>query len=257
MEKNNIGWAFWPMKKIENLAGVTSVSSTPEYEKLLHYWKNGGTKPTEAFAKSALMQIAENFKMENLTIRYDVIDAMFRQAQTSDTKKYKNHSLPGKVFATEYDLGQNGYAYFDKDIANYDGTKFTKWNKGGAMRNDGVDIQSCNDSVTNGFQVSFIEDDEWLQYTIEMVSEKVFDVDIRYSSDEVGGKLFLKDENGKISESIEIPFSGGINSWQTLTLKNVVLKQGINKIKVHFEKGNFNLNFLEFKNPGRTSGLKK
>jgi hypothetical protein len=25
--------------------------------------------------------------------------------------------LPGKVFATEYDLGQNGFAYLDKDIA--------------------------------------------------------------------------------------------------------------------------------------------
>ncbi|HZJ37297.1 MAG TPA: cellulase family glycosylhydrolase [Gillisia sp.] len=257
MEKNNIGWAFWPMKKIENLAGVTSVSSTPEYEQLLNYWKNGGTKPTEAFAKSALMQIAENFKMEKLTIRNDVIDAMFRQVQTTNTKKYKEHILPGIVFATDYDLGQNGYAYLDKDIANYDGTKFTKWNKGGLMRNDGVDIQSCNDSVTNGFQVGFIEDDEWLQFTIEMASEKVFDVDIRYSSDSAGGKLFLKDENGKISESIEIPFSGGINNWQTLTLRNVLLKQGTNKIGIYFEKGNFNLNFLEFKNPGRTSGLKK
>lgn len=251
MEKNNIGWAFWPMKKIENLAGVTSVSTTPEYEQLLDYWKNGGTKPTEAFAKSALMQIAENFKMERLTVRYDVIDAMFRQVQTTDTKKYKNHMLPGKVFATDFDLGQNRYAYFDHDVANFDGTKFTKWNKGGLMRNDGVDIQSCNDSVTNGFQVGFIEDDEWLQYTIELASEKVFDVDIRYSSEEAGGKLFLKDENGKISETMEIPFSGGVDNWQTLTLKNVVLKQGVNKIRVYFENGNFNFNFLEFKEPGK------
>ena len=257
MEENNIGWAFWPMKKIENLAGITSVSSTPEYEQLLDYWKNGGTKPNEAFAKSALMQVAENFKMEKLTIRYDVIDAMFRQVQTSATNKYKEHSLPGIIFATNYDFGKNGCAYFDKDTANYDGTTFTKWNKGGLKRNDGVDINSCKDSINNGFQVSSIEDGEWLQYTIDSDSEKLFEVDIRYSSDEARGKLFLKDENGKISESIEIPFSGGNNNWQTLTLKNVLLKEGSNKIKVYFEKGNFNLNFLEFKTPEKISQREK
>ena len=257
VESNNIGWAFWPMKKIDNLAGVTSVTKTPEYEQLLQYWEKGGTKPSVAFAKSALMQIAENYKMEHVTIKYDVIDAMFRQVQTTDTKKYKNHSLPGKIFATEYDLGQNGYAYFDKDIANYDGTKFTKWNKGGAMRNDGVDIQPCNDKSTNGFQISFIEDGEWLQYTFEISVEKVFDLDIRFASAKVGGKLYLEDENGKIAETVTIPSSGGFNKWQTLTLKNVVLKKGTNKVKVHFEKGNFNLNYLEFKNPRSTiSSLK-
>lgn len=254
MESNNIGWAFWPMKKIENLAGVSSVTTTPEYEQLLKYWNKGGTKPTAPFAKKALLKIAENFKMEKLIIRHDVIDAMFRQAQTTDTKKYKNHTLPGKVFATEYDLGQNGFAYLDKDVANYEGTKFTKWNKGGAMRNDGVDIQSCNDKVTNGFHVVFIEDNEWLQYTVDLNTEKSFEVDIRYSSEVDGGKLFLKDEKGQISETTAIPSTGGINNWQTLSLKNVVLRQGTNKIRVYFEKGNFNLNFLEFKNP---SELKK
>lgn len=233
---------------------MTSVTKTPEYEQLLQYWTTGKSKPTVAFAKKALMQIAKNYKMKNLTIRYDIIDAMFRQVQTTDTKKYKNHTLPGKVFATEYDLGQNGFAYFDKDVANYDGTKFTKWNKGGAMRNDGVDIESCNDKITNGFHVAFIEDGEWLQYTVEVKAKTPFDVAVRYASDVAGGKLYLEDENGQISETIAIPSSGGKNNWQTITLKNVVLKQGTNKVKVHFEKGNFNLNFLEFKNP---NGLKK
>ncbi|WP_291121539.1 carbohydrate-binding domain-containing protein, partial [Flavobacterium sp. UBA6026] len=76
----------------------------------------------------------------------------------------------------------------------------------------------------------------------------------RYSSDVAGGKLYLEDEKGKIAETITIPSSGGLNIWKTVTLKNVVLKKGTNKIKVHFEKGNFNLNFLEFKNSG--TGLK-
>jgi hypothetical protein len=248
MESNNIGWAFWPMKKIENLAGVTSVTKTADYDKLLKYWQNQGEKPNTDFAKKILMQIAENYKMEHLTIRYDVIDAMFRQVQTNETKKYKDHPLPGKIYATEYDLGQNGYAYLDKDIANYDGTKFTKWNKGGFMRNDGVDIELCNDTTTNGFHVAYIEDGEWLQYTVDVEKQTTFDVAIRYASNIAGGKLYLEDKKERLSKSITIPSSGGINNWKTVILKKVILKPGIHKIKVHFEKGNFNLNYMEFRN---------
>lgn len=247
IESNNIGWAFWPMKKIENLAGVTSVTKPEGYDKILEYWKNGGEKPNVNFAKKVLMQMAANYKMEHLTIRHDVIDAMFRQVQTNDTKKYKNHQLPGRVYATEYDLGQNGFAYSDNDIANYDGTKFTQWNKGGKMRNDGVDIESCTDKETNGFQVAFIENKEWLQFTVDVKKEANFDAAVRYSSEKAGGKLYLEQDNVRISESINLPISGGLTTWKTVTLKNVTLKQGVNKIRVNFEGGNFNLNFLEFK----------
>jgi hypothetical protein len=247
MESNNIGWAFWPMKKIENLAGVTSVTKPAGYDKILNYWKNGGEKPSQEFSKKVLMQMAENYKMEHLTIRYDVIDAMFRHVQTNDTKKYKNYVVPGKVFATEFDLGQNGFAYSDKDVANYDGTKFTQWNKGGKMRNDGVDIVTCTDKITNGFQVSFIEAGEWLQFTIDVKKQNIYNVEARYSSEKAGGKLYLEQDGKKISETAELPVTGGETVWETVVLKNVALKQGINKIRIHFEGGNFNLNFLEFK----------
>jgi len=250
METNNIGWAWWPMKKIESIAGPAAVKKTPEYEQLLNYWKNNGTTPTVTFAKNALMQIAENYKMENVTVKPDVIDAMFRQVQTTETKKYKNHPLPGKVFATEYDLGQNGHAYFDKDVANYrtDTGVFSDWNKGWAMRNDGVDIQACNDNVTNGFQVGYIDIGEWLLYTLDVNADTAFDVDIRYASPSNTGKLRLENASGTISETITLPASGGYTTWQTATLTDVILKQGTNKIKVYFEGELFNLNFIEFKN---------
>jgi endoglucanase len=247
MESNNIGWAFWPMKKIENIAGIASVTKTPQYDQLLNYWKNGGKKPTIASANTTLLQLAENYKIQNTIIKKDVIDAMFRQIQTTDTKQYKKHSLPGIVFATEYDFGQNGYAYSDKDLANYDGTKFTKWNKGGVMRNDGVDIEPCNDNINNGFQVSYIEDKEWLQYTIDFTSDSNFDVDIRYASAVATGKLYLEDVNGRISETIELTSTGNFTTWKTITVKKVFLKKGTNKVRVNFESGNFNLNFLEFR----------
>jgi len=247
VEKNNIGWAFWPMKKIENIAGVTSVIKPPEYDQILNYWKNGGTKPTVEFAQNALMKIADNYKMENVTVKPDVIDAMFRQIQTNDTKPYKKHILPAIVYATEYDLGTNGFAYSDKDVVNYDGTKFTRWNKGNLMRNDGVDIVACTDRITSGFHVSFIEDGEWLQFTVDVKNQNVFDVAIRYSSEKTEGKLYLEQDGNKISQTIDLTSTGGETIWKTILLKNVTLQKGNNKVRVHFVGGNYNLNYLEFK----------
>ena len=247
LEKNNIGWAFWPMKKVENIAGVTSVTMNPEYRKLLEYWKNGGEKPTPAVAKKALMQLAEDYKMENLEVKTDVIDAMFRQVQTEETKPYKNNILPGIIHAVNYDLGTNSFAYYDNDVVNYKTVtgKFEAWNKGYEMRNDGVDIEKCSDHEGVGFSVGFIEAGEWLQYTINSKAVN-FNMDIRYSSASDTGKLALEDQFGNVLAMIELPTTGGKDIWKTITIKNIVLKKGSNSFRMKFENGGFNLNYFEF-----------
>ena len=247
VEKNNIGWAFWPMKKIENIAGITSVTKIPEYDVLLKYWKNGGEKPSVDFAKRALMKMAENYKMENVTIKPDVIDAMFRQVQTNETKPYKKHLIPGKIFATEYDLGTNEQAYLDKDFVNYkvDTGTSVEWNKGNSMRNDGVDILPCKEADSNGFQVSFIEDGEFLQLTAEVKKSKIYKIAFRYSGESATGKLYLE-INDKKTESIVLPSTGGNEYWKTANLSGVPLKSGNNTIKIVFETGGFNLNYVDF-----------
>jgi endoglucanase len=248
LEKNNIGWAFWPMKKVENIAGVTSVTMNLGYQKLLDYWKNGGEKPTPAFAKKALMELAENYKIENVTVKPDVIDAMFRQVQTDETKLYKNNILPGIIHAVHYDFGTNEFAYKDNDVVNYKTVtgKFEAWNRGDKMRNDGVDIEKCDDKQGTGFSVGFIEAGEWLQYTVFSTVTK-FSVDVRYSNAGETGKIAIEDETGNILATIELPKTGGKDIWKTITAKNIVLKKSTNKLKMKFEKGGFNLNYVEFK----------
>jgi hypothetical protein len=66
---------------------------------------------------------------------------MFRQVTDGSTKPFKNHQVPGRIFASEYDLGRMGSAYLDKDFINLwvsDPAKRSEWNSGQQMRNDGV-----------------------------------------------------------------------------------------------------------------------
>ena len=246
VENHNIGWAFWPMKKIDNIAGVASVTKIPEYDILLKYWRDGGLKPSPEFTKKTLMKMADNYKMENVTIKPDVVDAMFRQVQTDDTKPYKKNAVPGKIAATHYDLGTNGKAYSDTDFVNYRSVtgKDDQWNRGNSMRNDGVDILPCKEKESNGYQVSFIEDGEWIQYTVD-AKEGTYNVAIRYSSEKAEGKLYLEIDGAKSNE-ITLPATAGDNKWKTVVLSKVALKSGSNKVKVVFEKGGFNLNYFDF-----------
>jgi len=251
METNNIGWAFWPMKKIDNIAGVTSVLQPKGYDKLLHYWEKGTNKPSKEEAKAILFQVAENYKMSRVEVKRDVIDAMFRQVNSTDTKPFKKHKFPGKVFATEFDLGQINQAYFDKDAYNYwvSSNERTQWNKGNKMRNDAVDIEECNDRVTNGYQVSHIEDGEWLQYTVEFENIKSVEVEIRYLAGKTSGEIYLSDATGNvISSSVIIEGNNQTSVWKNASFGKIKLNEGQNKIRMHFAKGgDFKVNYIEFK----------
>lgn len=247
VESNNIGWAFWPMKKVENIAGVTSVTKNPDYGTLLEYWTKGGEKPSVEFAKAALMKLADNFKIEHVTVKPDVIDAMFRQVQTNETKAYNSHNIPGIVDATEYDLGTNGYAYFDSDFVNYrvDTNESVRWNSGNKMRNDGVDIHECQDEKTNGYEVFDIKDGEWLLFTINTKQDGNYDIGIRYSSESTGGSLHFETSNYK-TKSISLPPTGSDKVYHTIWFDNLKINKGISKIKAVFDEGGFNLNHLKF-----------
>lgn len=250
VESNNIGWAFWPMKKIENIAGVTNVKQPDGYQKLLQYWKDGKDKPSVEEAKATLMQLAENYKINKVAIKHDVIDAMFRQVYSTETKPFKKHSLPGRIFATEYDLGQINKAYSDADYQNLwvSSGKHSEWNSGNQMRNDGVDIIKCSDKSTNGYAVSYIEKGEWLQYTVNVETAGTFNVVIRFSNENAKGKIYLADENGnKLSPVLNLPVSSSANDrWANSVLGKVKLNKGTNKMRVYFEEGGFDFNYLEF-----------
>jgi len=249
MDQHNIGWAFWPMKKIDNIAGITNVKITPEYQQLLDYWQNGGQKPTREFAEKALMQIAENYKLKNTEIKDDVIDAMFRQIQNPDSKPFKKHSIPGKIFAAEYDLGRLNSAYFDTDTMNLwvsDPQKRSEWNSGNQMRNDAVDIYNSNDKDFP-YYVGKIEPAEWLQYTFNAKKSGNKTVKIEYRNSGKTSKITLKDATGKILANAILPADKNTSAWSVYEIKNVPVKNGENKIRFYFDDGGFEFKSFEVK----------
>ena len=258
LEDNNIGWAWWPWKKISSISGPVSVEMTAGYQALLDYWNGQGAQPPVDTAKEALMEMTEKLKLEYCIIHRDVIDAMFRQINSDVTIAFDNNVIPGIIQATDFDLGPNGSAYYDEDVATYHSStgSYISWNTGWAYRNDGVDIEPCEDTVNaNGYSVGWIDDNEWMQYEVNIDSTAVYDVNIRMAAQNSEGYFRLMIDYADICASVLVPATGSWYKWQSLIIHNVVLDSGIHKLKFFIDHEGFNLNSMEFSIIGPTTDL--
>lgn len=249
LEDNNIGWAWWPLKKIESISGPLSINKPDGYQQLLNYWEGNAGNPGVAFSINALMELAENAKLENCTYHKDVIDAMIRQPYTNERIPYKSNNIPGTVFATDYDMGKHGYAYWDSEVADYHVStgNYTSWNNGWAYRNDGVDIEPCEDSEkSNGYNVGWTQQNEWLMYTIQVTQADSFAISIRIAG-ETGTSVIQLIIDGLISiPNTLISSTGGNQTWETVTLGKIYLDLGTHELRLQIIDGSININYLDF-----------
>ncbi len=248
-EDNNIGWAFWPWKKVESISAAYSVNSNSNYESLINYFRGEANPPSLQIAIDGLMQLAEDSNILNSNFQKDVVDAMIRQPNSSDLIPFSENNIPGIIYASNYDLGTQGVSYFDKDYADYhvSTNEFQPWNQGWQYRNDGVDIQDNMDSDGNGFHVAFTDSDEWLIYSVNIENTGFYNLITRYSGENTGS-ISLRIDEYPVNENITLYNTGNWNNFINKLTPDIYLEEGSHKLKVYMNQGGYNLshfNFLE------------
>jgi endoglucanase len=248
-ESNNIGWSWWPLKKLGN-NNPLQIKSNPGYNALVDYWNGKTDKPPLANnVYGALMELALNTKCERNIVHRDVIDAMIRQPFSNETIPFKsNYISSGTIIqAVDYDLGRNGAAYYDRDTANYrlSTGKESTGNTGGVYRNDGVDIYRDTRNPEN-YYVGHIENGEWLQYTVNVQASGNYNLIFIFSSKISDGILSLTDGGKAIVKNMQIPNTGDYENWKKVTSAKLNLTQGSHTLRVYIEKGGFNFESIQF-----------
>ncbi len=243
MKSNNIGWAWWPHKKIDAIAGPLSAHLLPNYQVLLDYWNGQGGQPTIQFATNALIQQAQALSITQCDFHPDVIDALIRQPNNNSVLPFVPNTIPGIIYGAQFDLGKRGFAYDDEDYQNVGGGT---WNNGYTYRNDGVDIERCNDAFTLGYNVGWIEHGEWLKFTVNVLQSGTFNLIFRVSSPNSDGRIIIKWDSQTLNNIVNVPNTGGWQSWQSVTVQDIQLNSGSHELQVQFLNGNFNYNYVEF-----------
>jgi aryl-phospho-beta-D-glucosidase BglC (GH1 family) len=248
-ETNNIGWAWWPLKKL-GFNNPFQVRSNLNYDRLVNYWNGKASEPPkESDVYSGLLELATYTNNKSNIVHRDVVDAMIRQPFNNTTIPFKENKIKsGFVLkAVDYDLGKNGIAYYDKDTANYriSTGNGSVGNRGGVYRNDGVDIYK-DSSHYESYYVGSIEDGEWLQYTIYVNQKSTYTLKIVLSSENADGKISITDGTVSITNQLSVPSTGGPKKWELKEIKNVVLNAGIHKLRITADKGGFNFQEIIF-----------
>ncbi len=244
-EQNNIGWAWWQEKKM----GINNPLEIPvpaSYQKLLDYWNGKGAKPSQTEARQALQDLLQAVRIENNIYHKDVVDAMFRQVREDNTMPFAKHVIGNNslIKAVDYDLGKQGFAYYDTDTASYQYTAGvnTVGNRGRAYRNDGVDI--AKDKSQN--YVFHIEDGEWLQYTVEVAKEGDYSVAFSTSATTDSARVSLLSGKDTLIKHFALPNTGGDTNWQLAKAGTIHLKKGAQPLRVYANKGGFTLLDIRF-----------
>jgi len=242
LEKNNIGWSMWPLKKMGS-NNPLEIKSNLNYDAVKNYMNGKGRKPKESDVYSGLLELAAYTKEGNNIFHKDLIDAMFRQPFSAEVIPFRSFKLKDSLMinAVDYDLGRNDIAYYDLDTANYSTSgNRSVGNKGHVYRNDGVDIYK-DSSKYNSYYVGSIEDGEWLQYTIKVLKSGKYNFNISVAAITDDGKLSICSDGNLLAKEVVVPATGNMITWQTIVVKNIHLSAGMNTIRILAIKGGYNL----------------
>lgn len=178
----------------------------------------------------------------NLPSRGEIVYIISHAADSSENveKPFFNKpvSIPGRIEAENFDKGGEGIAYHDFDVSNIPG-KYRS--------TEGVDIDTTNDG---SYCISDIVKGEWLKYSINVETEGSYSIDVRVAAADTGKSFRILLDNQYVTESIKIPQTGGLQTWETINVPLNVAKLTQGQKNLQIEMGTTSglaIDYLNFK----------
>lgn len=145
--------------------------------------------------------------------------------------------LPASIQAANFDNGGESVSYYNSTVGNAGGVYRT---------NEDIGIQATSDTG-GGYNVGWLNTGEWLEYTVNPPDPSaIYGISVRVAAPATGGQLRVR-LNGTVLGEINVPNTGGWQSWQTVTLPNVPIQGAVGSQALRLEVLNsgFNINWIE------------
>jgi len=246
MERLGIGWSTWAYKQMDIDDPFTIHSDKWDVIKAYNP-TTGQNRPSSSEAKAAMDDMIYYLKTENCQFNPGVVHALTQSPFGKEKLPFIEHNLPGTIFITDYDKGVVTDAWYDVDYQTVHGStgEYTAWNQGYQYRNDGVDIESCSDVSSNGYNLAWTNDGEWLKYTLNDVTPGYYNITFRVAAS--NGKINLKVDDTFISnQHLTTPYTGGYQNWKDVIVENVLIGPETKELKLYIIEGGLNMNYIKF-----------
>lgn len=217
-EDYNIGWCFWPWKKVRSNSGIYSIEKSAGYDAIIRYTE-GGPKPPRAEAQRALDGFLTNLELENCVENSAVVQSLLK-------------TIPSTVQAENFGFLGEGVSYHDSD----------KINEGkGYGRSEGVDVEAY------AYNVGWTEAGEWLKYDINNPKDRKFEIEFKVASSVGGASFRLEIDDEDVTGPITVDGTGDWYDWVIITVKDIEISEGRHKVKLYVIDGEFNIDWFRFK----------
>lgn len=181
-----------------------------------------------------------------------------QQADATASRPYGANKVPGVIPANEYDMGLHGYAYYENSssqVIERTSQSDGAYNQGWVGRNDAVDFNPTTgptDPKSNGYNIGWSNAGEWLKYSVNAASSGTYRVYIRVAC-AGASTLSIRNKDGVPLLTKTVPSTGDWQLWSKVDMGTVTLDKGWNTLRLHFDTGNINVNYLEFQAEGTTA----
>ncbi|AHW60619.1 Cellulase (glycosyl hydrolase family 5) [Draconibacterium orientale] len=212
----NIGWSFWPWKKMDTENTPYSIKSPEGWQEVAAYSRRG-ENVTAKNPEKIFNQLLENIKIENCVYFPDVVNAMFCR-------------IPLKIEAENY--GHKGYlkSYFVKDTA----TMSANYRREEPVK---VEVINSNKQSLISDQAIHLSEGEWTAYNFVSLQEKQYKMSFEIKT--VGtADIVLRINGNRITKQVNA------SEWTEIELDPQVFTAGENELKVEVETGDIQLNWI-------------
>jgi peptidoglycan/xylan/chitin deacetylase (PgdA/CDA1 family) len=144
-------------------------------------------------------------------------------------------NIPGKVEFENFDVGGEGISYHESTTTNQ-GDAF--------IRTEPVDLEVRS----GGYNLGYTFTGEWLEYTVNITTDAIYDIDINHATAwGYNGEITLSIDGNDVANNLRLPSTGGWSTWKETTFSDVTLFKGVHILKVHFDEGYVNVDYINFK----------
>ena len=219
-ETNNIGFSFWPWKKMDTRSTPYSIKK-PENWDLIASFTNGGPKPDSLLAEKAFNEFLGNIKLANCEYFEDVTNAILNR-------------VPGKIEAENYGHQGFNHSYFVADTSKKS-YKYRTTEPVQIMLNDSLDKSELSGQFIE------LRKTEWVVYNFNNFEARNYQFIIKASVDDVPSRIVIQINEQKFDYNV-------INKvWTEITVGDYYLKAGENKVQIQVLSNTLKIDWICFK----------
>lgn len=233
LDHNNIGWNFWPWKKLATTNSPCSINKPENWDKIIGYAAEG-EKPSQEESDIIFEEYLNNILFENCTYNTEVLSALFRR-------------IPFKIPAEFFGFKGEGISYHSLKEEKESELEFRKSDKIeiefiNKLDKKNIDFWNSKDKElieNQQLSVSLLEG-EWVAYEVNNITEGDYKINIHCIGKSDQSQLSLK-LNDELVNTIALN-----GQWDEYIITDKIhIQEGQHALKLQCDKNNVKIHWID------------